>query len=104
MEAVDLVCINCLKLSEENCERCAVRFTCQDLKKIMTETKSEDVFPYTEIQEHLCKKILNDTIINIEDFLGYPISSEILESGLEDRVREEELLLYEQKYSLQKKQ
>lgn len=77
----------------------------------MTETKFEDVFPYTERQEHLCKKILNDTIINIEDFLGYPISSEILEGGLEDRVREvleqmpeEELLLYEQKYSLQKNQ
>ena len=33
LEAVDTVCMNCLKLNEENCEHCPVRFTCDELKK-----------------------------------------------------------------------
>ena len=37
LEAVDTVCINCLKLNEENCEHCAVRFTCDELSKNIKE-------------------------------------------------------------------
>lgn len=35
LDAVDTVCINCLKLSEENCANCPVRFTCDELNKKM---------------------------------------------------------------------
>ena len=31
LDAVDVVCINCVKLSEENCEKCPVRITCDVL-------------------------------------------------------------------------
>lgn len=31
LESVDTVCMNCYKLSEENCERCPVRYTCEML-------------------------------------------------------------------------
>ena len=41
LEAVDTVCVNCLKLSEENCEHCAVRFTCDELGKTMKNQKPE---------------------------------------------------------------
>ena len=37
LEAVDIVCINCLKLSTEECEKCPVRFTCGELEKINME-------------------------------------------------------------------
>ena len=53
----------------------------------------------------LIEQISNDTIANIEDFLGYPVSADVLE-GLDDRIREvltqmpeEEILLYHKKYS-----
>ena len=35
LEAVDTVCINCLKLGEENCEHYPVRFTCDEMSKKM---------------------------------------------------------------------
>jgi hypothetical protein len=35
LNAVDTVCMNCYKLSEENCEHCPVRFTCDELNKDM---------------------------------------------------------------------
>lgn len=41
LEAVDIVCMNCLKLSEENCKNCSVRFTCDELSKKMEEHKIE---------------------------------------------------------------
>lgn len=41
LEAVDTVCMNCLKLSEENCEHCSVRFTCDELSKKIEEQKIE---------------------------------------------------------------
>ena len=41
LEAVDTVCMNCLKLNEENCEHCAVRFICDELNKKMEEQKIE---------------------------------------------------------------
>lgn len=31
LNAVDVVCINCVKLSEENCKKCPVRITCDVL-------------------------------------------------------------------------
>ena len=59
---------------------------------------------YEAIEDILAEKISNDSVSNIEQFLGYPISAEVLEN-LEDRIREvldqmpeEELLLYEDKY------
>lgn len=33
LNAVDIVCINCTKISEENCEQCPVRITCDLLYK-----------------------------------------------------------------------
>lgn len=35
LEAVDTVCINCSKLSEENCKHCPVRLTCDELSNKM---------------------------------------------------------------------
>lgn len=59
---------------------------------------------YEAIEDILAEKISNDSVLNIEQFLGYPISADVLEN-LEDRIREildqmteEELLLYEDKY------
>jgi hypothetical protein len=46
LEAVDAVCMNCLKLSEENCERCPVRFTCDELSKKVEEQKTEEKYYY----------------------------------------------------------
>ena len=33
LEAVDIVCINCIKLNEETCEHCPVRITADVLRK-----------------------------------------------------------------------
>ena len=59
---------------------------------------------YEAIEDILIEKIASDSVSNIEDFLGYPISAYVLEN-LEDRIREvldqmpeEEMLLYETKY------
>lgn len=59
---------------------------------------------YEAIEDILTEKIAMDSVSNIEDFLGYPISANVLEN-LEDRIREvldqmpeEEMLLYEAKY------
>ena len=41
LEAVDTVCLNCLKLSEENCEHCPVRFTCDELGKVIQKQEPE---------------------------------------------------------------
>lgn len=41
LEAVDRVCLNCLKCSEENCEHCPVRFTCDELGKEMKKKEPE---------------------------------------------------------------
>ena len=46
LEAVDTVCMNCLKLSEENCEHCSVRFTCDELSKKVEERKTEEKYYY----------------------------------------------------------
>jgi hypothetical protein len=44
LNAVDIVCINCLKLSEENCEKCPVRFTCDHL----ADAQSPNINKYEE--------------------------------------------------------
>lgn len=41
LEAVDTVCVHCLKCSEENCEHCPVRFTCDKLSKAMQKKEPE---------------------------------------------------------------
>ena len=51
LEAVDTVCINCLKLSEENCAHCPVRFTCDELGKAMQEQKPESWYAITNCKE-----------------------------------------------------
>ena len=63
--------------------------------------------PYEAIEDILTEKISNDTVANIEDFLGYPISADVLEN-MEGRIREvldqmpeEEIIKYELKYMLQ---
>jgi len=60
----------------------------------------------TPVHELLIKFVCNDTVENIEDFLGYPISANVLE-GLEDRMREvlsqmpdEELTRYKERYGI----
>ena len=61
---------------------------------------------YESIEEKLIEKISNNTISNIEDFLGYPIS-EIDIGDLEDKIAEvlyqmpeEEILKYARKYNI----
>lgn len=61
---------------------------------------------YEAIEDILTEKISSDTVFNIEDFLGYPISANVLEN-LEERIREildqmpeEEMIKYELKYKL----
>lgn len=51
LEAVDTVCGNCLKLSEENCEHCPVRFTCDELSKTMKEQKPESWYVIANCEE-----------------------------------------------------
>ena len=59
---------------------------------------------YEAIEDMLVEKICEANYTDIEDFLGYPISADVLEN-LEVRIREvldqmpeEELLLFERKY------
>lgn len=59
---------------------------------------------YEAIEDILTEKISNDSVSDIEDFLGYPITADIIEN-LEDRIREvldqmpeDEMLKYEAKY------
>lgn len=59
---------------------------------------------YEAIEDMLVDKIREAHYTEIEDFLGYPISADVMEN-LEDRIREvldqmpeEEMLLFEQKY------
>jgi hypothetical protein len=59
---------------------------------------------YEAIEDMLTEKISNDSVFEIENFLGYPISADILEN-LEVRIREvldkmseEEMIQYEKKY------
>lgn len=59
---------------------------------------------YESIEDVLTHKICNDSVFNIEKFLGYPISADILEN-LEDRIRnildnmsEDEMIQWELKY------
>lgn len=59
---------------------------------------------YESIEDMLTEKICEAHYTDIEDFLGYPISADVMEN-LEDRVREvldqmpeDELLLFERKY------
>jgi hypothetical protein len=61
---------------------------------------------YEAIEDKLTEAISNDSVLNIEDFLGYPISADVLEN-LDDRIREvldqmpeEEMLKYEEKYNI----
>lgn len=61
---------------------------------------------YEAIENKLTEAISNDSVLNIEDFLGYPISADVLEN-LDDRIREvldqmpeEEMLKYEEKYNI----
>ena len=51
LEAVDVVCMNCLKLSEENCENCAVRYTCDELNKKMREQEPETWYVIANCKE-----------------------------------------------------
>ena len=59
---------------------------------------------YEAIEDILTDKISSDSVFNIEKFLGYPISADILEN-LEDRIRdildhmpEDEMMHWELKY------
>lgn len=59
---------------------------------------------YEAIEDILAEKISNDSVFNIEEFLGYPISADTLED-LEDRIRdvldhmpEDEMIKWESKY------
>ena len=59
---------------------------------------------YEAIEDMLVEKICEAHYTGIEDFLGYPISADVMEN-LEDRIREvldqmpeDEMLLFEQKY------
>lgn len=59
---------------------------------------------YEAIEDMLVEKIREAHYTEIENFLGYPISADVVEN-LEDRIREvldhmpeDEMLLFEQKY------
>lgn len=59
---------------------------------------------YEAIEDMLVDKIREAHYTEIEDFLGYPISADVVEN-LEDRIREvldqmpeDEMLLFEQKF------
>ena len=59
---------------------------------------------YESIEDILTDKISSDSVFNIERFLGYPISADILEN-LEDKIRdildhmpEDEMIKWELKY------
>ena len=59
---------------------------------------------YEAIEDMFAEKICEAHYTDIEDFLGYPISADVMEN-LEDRIREvldqmpeDEMLLFEQKY------
>ena len=59
---------------------------------------------YEAIEDMLVEKICEAHYTDIEDFLGYPISADVMEN-LEDRIREvldqmpeDEMFLFEQKY------
>lgn len=61
----------------------------------------------SNLEDELIDAIASENITNIEDFLGYPVSAEVLEN-LEDRIRDiltqmpkEEIQKYEQKYFFQ---
>ena len=51
LEAVDIVCGECLKLSEETCEKCPVRFTCDELSKKMAEQGTESWYAISDCEE-----------------------------------------------------
>lgn len=62
---------------------------------------------YESIEDKLAEKIVAASNLEIEDFLGYQLSADIIESGLEERIREvldqmpeEEMLEYEKKYNI----
>lgn len=59
---------------------------------------------YEAIEDMLVEKIREAHYTDIEDFLGYPISADVMEN-LEDRIREvldrmpeDEMLLFKQKF------
>lgn len=61
---------------------------------------------YEVIKKKLIEKISNDTISNIEDFLGYQIN-DVMINNLDDKIREvlcqmpgEEIIKYARKYSI----
>ena len=41
LASVDIVCMNCVELSEERCESCAVRHTCESFAEKMERQKIE---------------------------------------------------------------
>ncbi|MCD7996419.1 MAG: hypothetical protein LUH21_04210 [Clostridiales bacterium] len=62
--------------------------------------------PYESIEDKLTEVISNSSVAEIEDFLGYQISADILEN-LEEKIRqvldqmpEEEMIKYELKYQI----
>lgn len=62
---------------------------------------------YESIEDQLTEKITNASNTEIEEFLGYQLSADIIESGLEERVREvldhlseEEMIKYEKIYGI----
>jgi hypothetical protein len=72
------------------------------------ECENPDEEYYESIEDRLTEKIREASYAEIEDFLGYPISADVIET-LEDRIREvldqmqeEVLYLYEQKYLVEK--
>lgn len=59
---------------------------------------------YEALEDMLVEKISEAHYTEIEDFLGYPISADVMEN-LEDRIREvldqmpeDEMILFKQKY------
>lgn len=61
---------------------------------------------YEMIEKKLIEKISNDTISNIEDFLGYQIK-DVMINDLDDKIREvlcqmpgEEIIKYARKYRI----
>lgn len=60
-DAVDVVCINCLKNSEENCKNCPVRYTCDKLLDIKENEYFVNVCAITKM-EYKTTKAFEDSL------------------------------------------
>ena len=79
LDAVDIVCINCLKNSEENCEKCPVRYTCDKLMDIKKDEYFTNICSITQIEYKTTKAFEEKLSSFIKECLAK--RKEILDAG-----------------------